>query len=266
MKRILLVCHSLERVKEFIERGVAIANSLDAAITLIFIYEVELFNFFNKERPHDKADLWKQLKGYFSEFGRENAVVLVEEGDSADWVELELEKESSSLVVIDYLESVTATVVKRVSVPCLVLKRFSHKYNSALIATEISQPKECLEFAKNFASKITLYMDKLVVPIPYATAPIGDALGGVVDIKVYEEILEQKQEELKSFCQESSLECSFKSGDDTLENNILTVASQKGADLLILSYIDSMTQLGSVVSEILDRATTDILICQRGVE
>ena len=265
MRRILLVCHSIEKAKELVESGVEIANRLDAAITLLFIHEVELFNFFNKERPFDKAELWKHLKSLLSDHGREDAVVLVEEGDSADWVEQELEKESSSLVVIDYLESVTATVVDRVSVPCLVLKRFSREYSSALMATEITQPKECLEFAKSFTQSIALYFDRSVVPIPYATSPVGDAVGEVVDIVVYEEILQLKEEELEKFCKENGLECRFESGDDTLENNILTVASQNGVGLLVLSYIDSMTQLGSVVSEIIDRATTDILICQRGI-
>ena len=265
MRRILLVCHSVERAKELVESGVEIANRLDAAITLLFIHEVELFNFFNRERPFDKAELWKYLKSLLSEDGREDAVVLVEEGDSADWVEQELEKESSSLVVIDYLESITADVVKRVSVPCLVLKRYSCKYSSALMATEISQPKECLEFANRFTQSVAIYMDRLVVPTPYATSPVGDVAGEVIDITVYEELLQLKEEELEKFCKENNVECSFESRDDTLENNILTVVSENGVELLVLSYIDSVSQLGGVVNEILDRATTDILICQRDV-
>ena len=263
MRRILLVCHSVERTKELIKSGVAIANRLDAAITLLFIHEVELFNFFNRERPFDRVELWKHLKSILSEHGRKDAVVLVEEGDSADWVEQELEKESSSLVVIDYLESITTNVVKRVSVPCLILKRFNHEYSSALMATEISQPKECLEFAKKFTQSVAIYMDRLVVPIPYATTPIGDAIGEVIDVTVYEEVLQLKHEELEKFCKENNIKCSFESRDNTLENNILTVVSENGIELLVLSYIDSVSQLGDVASEIIDRATTDILICQR---
>ena len=266
MRRILLVCHNLERAEEIIEKGVQVANDIEASITLLFIHEVELFNFFSKEEPFVKGEVWKQLKSLLSMRGREDAVVLVEEGDSADWVEQELEKEQSSLVIIDYVESVTAAVVERISAPCLVLKKYQQSYTKGVMATEISKPQECFGFAQRFVENIVIYMDSLVIPIPYVASPVVDVAGQVVDVELYEEMLEQRKEELEEFCKEQNLECNFDTGDDELSINILSTASEKGADLLIISAIDNLSQLGTSIESILERATVDVLVCERGFE
>jgi len=266
MRRILLVCHNIEKAKEIVAKGVQVANIMEASITLLFIHEVELFNFFSEEKPFVKAEVWKQLKTLLSESGREDAVVLVEEGDSADWVEQELEKEQSSLVVIDYVESVTAGVVERINAPCLVLKKYQQSYTKGLLATEISKPKECYAFAQKFVENIVVYMDSSVIPIPYITSPVVDVAGEVVDVELYEEMLEQQREALNEFCKEQHLECSFDTGDDELCINILSIASEKGVDLLILSAIDTLSQLGGAIESILERTTVDVLVCQRGLE
>ncbi len=266
MRRILLVCHNIERAKEIVAKGVQVANMMEASITLLFIHEVELFNFFSEEKPFVKAEVWKQLKNLLSESGREDAVVLVEEGDSADWVEQELEKEQSSLVIIDYIESVTTKVVERITAPCLVLKKYQQSYTKGLLSTEISKPKECYAFAQKFVENIAVYMDSAVIPIPYITSPVVDVAGEVVDVELYEEMLEQQREALNTFCKEQNLECSFDTGDDELSINILSMAIEKGVDLLIISAIDTLSQLGGAIESIIERATVDVLVCQRGLE
>jgi len=266
MKRILLVCHNLGKVEEIVERGVAIANEIDAKITLLFIHEVELFNFFSKEEPFEKGRVWKQLKALLSQRSREDAVVLVEEGDSADWVEQEIAKEESSFIVMDYVESVSAKIVERVGVPCLIFKRYQKEYTKGLLATEISQPKECFEFAQNFVKNIAIYMDSLVIPVPYIETPVPDVAGDVVDVELYEEILQENRQKLEEFCKERNIECSFDTGEEELAINILTVAIEKGADLLIVSALENLSQLGVAIDTMIEKSSIDILLCQRGIE
>jgi nucleotide-binding universal stress UspA family protein len=260
MQRVLIVCHDLQKSQELLARGVAVAKEREAGITVLFVHEVELFNFFGSD-DFDKAAVEAKLKEELQSLGVRDAAVLVEVGDSADWVEQESAREGDTLVVMENVAELSAQILERINVPALVLKKFASSYGRALMATEIAKPTECFEVAKSFAQNVILYMDTLVIPVPTVSSPMVDVTGQMVDAELYEQILKSNKEGLEEFAKEHGSECYFDTFDEELNVNIVALASEKGAELLCVAAIDSGSILGSSVEDILEIATTDVLVC-----
>jgi len=261
MKRILIVCHDINSYKKVLQKGITVAQEMNVGSTVLFIHETELFNFFSKEEIFEKSRVTKQIREYLRELDAEDTALLVEEGASVDWVTQELARERNTLLIMDYLGSLTVDILKHVSVNSLVLKEYTKNYTQALITTESTQPANCLQVTKSFTKSISLYMDSLLVPVPIVPTPMIDITGDMVNTELYEQMLAENKEQFQNFCEKEGIDCSFGSYDDVLSLNIIAATKEKGADLLVLIPTDTTSILYGALSDILEKATTDTLLC-----
>ncbi len=261
MKRVLIVCHDINSYKKVLQKGITIAQEMSVGATVLFIHETELFNFFSKEESFEKSRVIKQIKEYLRELDAEDSALLVEEGASVDWVTQELTREKSTLLVVDYLASLTVDILKHVSVNTLIVKEYTKNYTQALITTECTQPINCLQVTKNFAKSISLYMDSSLVSVPIVPTPMIDITGDMINSELYEEMLADHKEQFQNFCEKEGLECSFGSYDDVLSQNIVAATKEQGADLLVVTPLDTTSTLFNAMSDILEKVTTDTLLC-----
>lgn len=265
MKRILIVCHEINSCDRVLQRGVELAKDLDAHITVLFVHEVALFDFFGKEQPFDAQETTALLQQKLAKLRGEDVALLVKIGDSADLIEQETQAEDDTLIVMGYLDDFAANIVKRVKTPVLVLKSFNSKPSCGVLATEVAAPKRSVDLLHALkVEKITLFMDEQVVPVAPVVDPMADFTYSGIEEEVYVQQLLQMKEDFEDFCKQSGLECAISEEDESLSVNIVAFASEKGADLLALALIDSGSILVEALDDILEKSTKDILVTYEG--
>jgi len=264
IERVLAFCNDYKQCDMVIGKCARLAKTHDAGVTLMYVHEHALFElpFFTQEELLDHERVKRELMQKAREHGIEEPAVLVYENDTPDHVALESQREADTLVVTGYAGEVTAETVKRATVPVLVLKEGPHIYANAVVAIDAVMPERCLKFMHRFfeGTKPHLYLDFQYVPIP-SVDPVVEPLDTGMDATIYTELLEAKREAFEAFCQEKGLEGIFEIGENGIAEDTTAFVEKRGAELLVLAPLDKDTVLGDATGDILERASTDILIC-----
>jgi len=267
INRILAVCNDFDKCGEVLHKTAELAKKHDAGVTLMFVHEHELFELpiFSEEVAVDIQKIREELLEKVKSAGIDEAAIFIYENDTADRVALEVEKEHDTLVLTHYVEDITFDLVQKVKRPVLVLKAEEHTYEKAVIALDAVLPQKCLTFMHRYFEgvELHLYQDFQFVPIP-AVDPVVEPLDVGMDATLYTELLEAKRKAFEVFCKEQGLKGTFEIGEGSIDEDTLAFAKKEQVDLLVLAPLDLDTLLGDAVSDILEKADIDVLVCPGG--
>ncbi len=265
INRVLALCNDYEKCEDLLVKVAEISKAHNAGVTLMFVTEEAMFElpFFSKEDKSNHKVLRRELLKKAQNAGINNPAVLVYENDTADRVALEVKRENDALVIMPYEDKITMSVIKKVDIPILVLKKNSlHEYSKAVIAIDAATGKICLEFLRTLFNIVEteLFQDFLYFPMPVADPAIEpfDIAGDGIE---YAQLLKIRKEAFYEFCEKMGVKGTFIVGESGIDEDIVSFVKQKQADLLVINALDRDTILGDAIDDILLKIDSDTLVC-----
>ncbi len=263
MSRVLILCNDIKKCNDTILRASKVAKNLGAKATILFVHEPDFFDIFDfkKDNSLDKEAVKKHLQTIANEAGLEDSAVIVEIGDSANWVELESKREEDTIIITSYEDKITNSVIKAVDIPILILKNSKSNCKRLLIATDAQEFTKPLTLLDKLGCNVKLaYYDTQLIPIPTLNSGV-EFVGTIdIDVELYQEEVDSIEKNFKNFCKEYNIEAIFNTNEESVDINVLAQVLENGADTLSIILEDRESLLSAYVEDIVNRANVNLFI------
>ncbi len=265
-KRILGLCTSLEMAEEIVDKCYELSLRLKAGVTLLYVKEEELFDLLIYENKDSNLDIVNEhFKRLFKERGIEDWVFFLKDSDIPDQVALEVERESSFMIITDYNDKISELLTK-VKVPIYILvANSSHKPQNGLLTLDnIEAGHNALKLARQIEPKTVwrAYKDYQFFPTELEAGidPVVGTIGSDILLEESSEILDIERRAFKEFCEEEGIEGDFEIGEVAISKDILKSIEANKSDLLLVATEDSDTILTQGIKALLSEIALDTII------
>ena len=275
--RVIVLLNDLENIDILLKRAVAFSSKHEASLEILYVHEEPLFavpDYFLSEESIeegqlDKAKVKNKIQKHLEAFdANENHAILVYVDDTVDRLLNHAKEVEQTLVIANYHESITASLIEKTSYAYWINKGDKELYDNIVLPINLKEEsKKCIELAQHIFPKSSLelvydyryLLDVLVVREDYLNVvPVTTG----ADYALNEELKIQNEKTFEAYKKEFNVEGSFIDGEGSLHEDLIKYIQKKNFDLTVLYRCDEALFVTPILIlaliEVLER---DFFIC-----
>ncbi len=276
--RVIVLLNDLENIDILLKRAVEFSTKHEASLEILYVHEEPLFavpDYFLSEESIeegqlDKAKVKNEIQKHLEAFdANANHAILVYVDDTVDRL-LNLAKEvEKSLVITNYHEHITASLIEKTSYSYWINKGDKELYDNTVLPINLKEEsKKCIELAQHVFPESSLelvydyryLLDVLAVREDYLNVvPVTTG----IDYELNEELKVQNEKTFEAYKKEFNVEGSFIEGEGLLHEDLIAYIQKENFDLTILYRSDEELFFTPVlILALIEVLDTDFFICK----
>lgn len=276
--RVIVLLNDLENIDILLKRAVEFSTKHEASLEILYVHEEPLFavpDYFLSEESIeegqlDKAKVKNEIQKHLEAFdANANHAILVYVDDTVDRL-LNLAKEvEKSLVITNYHEHITASLIEKTSYSYWINKGDKELYDNTVLPINLKEEsKKCIELAQHVFPKSSLelvydyryLLDVLAVREDYLNVvPVTTG----IDYELNEELKVQNEKTFEAYKKEFNVKGSFIEGEGLLHEDLIAYIQKENFDLTILYRSDEELFFTPVlILALIEVLDTDFFICK----
>ena len=276
--RVIVLLNDLENIDILLKRAVEFSTKHEASLEILYVHEEPLFavpDYFLSEESIDeeqldKAKVKNEIQKHLEAFdANANHAILVYVDDTVDRL-LNLAKEvEKSLVITNYHEHITASLIEKTSYSYWINKGDKELYDNTVLPINLKEEsKKCIELAQHVFPESSLelvydyryLLDVLAVREDYLNVvPVTTG----IDYALNEELKVQNEKTFEAYKKEFNVKGSFIEGEGLLHEDLIAYIQQENFDLSILYRSDEELFFTPVlILALIEDLDTDFFICK----
>jgi len=276
--RVIVLLNDLENIDILLKRAVDFSTKHEASLEILYVHEEPLFavpDYFLSEESIDeeqldKAKVKNEIQKHLEAFdANANHAILVYVDDTVDRL-LNLAKEvEKSLVITNYHEHITASLIEKTSYSYWINKGDKELYDNTVLPINLKEEsKKCIELAQHVFPESSLelvydyryLLDVLAVREDYLNVvPVTTG----IDYALNEELKVQNEKTFEAYKKEFNVKGSFIEGEGLLHEDLIAYIQKENFDLSILYRSDEELFFTPVlILALIEDLDTDFFICK----
>ncbi len=276
--RVIVLLNDLENIDILLKRAVVFSSKHEVSLEILYVHEEPLFavpDYFLSEESIeegqlDKAKVKNEIQKHLEAFdANANHAILVYVDDTVDRL-LNLAKEvEKRLVITNYHEHITASLIEKTSYAYWINKGDKELYDNTVLPINLKEEsKKCIELAQHVFPESSLelvydyryLLDVLAVREDYLNVvPVTTG----IDYELNEELKVQNEKTFEAYKKEFNVKGSFIEGEGLLHEDLIAYIQKENFDLTILYRSDEELFFTPVlILALIEVLDTDFFICK----